>query len=281
MELKDFKDLVNHRLVTDVTYVDHYINNEEAMAELKMEDLASIGMLSQPSTSVKLVEEGVSVLPVYGEKPMSVEKFIEMIAAGGYVKLTNDIDLINTCAIIEKDVTIDLNGHKIIGGVFAESNGSINDGNSDSFVFWVKSGILTINGDGVIESKDAKYSIAVWANGGDININGGTYINNGDGCDLIYLSNSANVNINGGEFRATEKISAEGTSNRYSAINIKDSNKSTCSVSVQGGVFYGFNPADNLSENPKMNFVADGYESVEISEDVWMVREVEIEVAEE
>lgn len=280
MELKDFKELVNHKLINDVTYVDHYMKDENAMAELKMEDLASTGILSQPSTSSRLVSEGIGVLPTYNNEPMTALSFLQMIAEGGYIKLTSDIDLINTCAIVEKDVVIDLNGHKIIGGVFVESNGSIKEGDADSFVFWVKSGTLKIDGSGVIESKDANYSMAVWANGGNVDINGGTYINHGDGCDLIYLSGTSKVNINGGVFKATEKVSAEGTANKYSAINIKDSNKSTCSVNVKGGVFYGFNPADNLSENPKMNFVTDGYESVEISEGVWEVREVEIEVAE-
>ena len=34
---------------------------------------------------------------------------------------------------------------------------------------------------------------------------------------------------------------------------------------VKGGTFYGFNPANNVSEGKGTNFVADGYESTEVN----------------
>lgn len=271
MELKDFKELVNHKLINDVTYVDHYIKDENAMAELKMEDLASTGILSQPSTSSRLVSEGIGVLPTYG---MTIEDFLEMVANGGYVKLESDITLDNYIEI-KNDVTIDLNGYTITNVPWEE------DGETNAYMFWVKTGKLTLTGNGNVIVPDAVYSMAVWANGGDVEINGGTYKNGGDSCDLVYVSKAGKVEINGGEFVAAGPASgnAPGTKNPYSALNIKDANKSTCSIVVKGGKFFKFNPADNLSENPKMNFVADGYESV-MDGDWFVVREVEIEVAE-
>ena len=52
-------------------------------------------------------------------------------------------------------------------------------------------------------------------------------------------------------------------------------------IEVTGGKFHNFNPADNRSENPKMNFVAEGYESVETQPGVFEVQKVEIVVDEQ
>ena len=114
--------------------------------------------------------------------------------------------------------------------------------------------------------------MAVWANGGKVTIHGGTFVNGGDGCDLIYASNGGKVYIYGGEFKATERKGDEsGTNNTHSALNIKDKDRKTSEIVVYGGKFYGFDPANNLSEGPNTNFVAEGYKSVEISEGVWEV----------
>ena len=196
-----------------------------------------------------------------------VESFLESVKAGGYVTLDADLTL-SAPITIEKDVTIDLNGYTLTNVPWEE------DGETNAYMFWVKTGKLTLTGNGNVIVPDAVYSMAVWANGGDVEINGGTYKNGGDSCDLVYVSKAGKVEINGGEFVAAGSASgnAPGTKNPYSALNIKDANKSTCSIVVKGGKFFKFNPADNLSENPKMNFVAKGYESVP-SGDWFIVKE--------
>jgi hypothetical protein len=201
------------------------------------------------------------------DKKAVLEKFLADLTAGGEVIVP--CNLVLTAPIeITKDVTINLNGYTLTNTPWDE------DGESNAYMFWVKNGKLTINGEGTVIVPDAVYSMAVWANGGDVEINGGTYKNGGDSCDLIYASKKGNVVINGGEFVAAGPASGTvpGTKNPYSALNIKDANKSTCSFSVKGGKFFKFNPADNLSESPKMNFVADGYESV-AQGDWYVVRE--------
>jgi hypothetical protein len=162
-----------------------------------------------------------------------------------------------------------LNGKTITSGVFAESNGTINEGTTDSYVFWVKDGTLNIHGDGEINAADAKYSMAVWADGRTVNIYGGTYKNN-NASDLIYAKNGGVVNIYGGEFIASNKNAdtEDGTLEEYSALNLHGTYPGA--ITVYGGSFYKFNPADNLSENPKVNFVAAGYQSVQ-NGDYWVV----------
>ena len=80
------------------------------------------------------------------------------------------------------------------------------------------------------------------------------------------------MEIHGGEFHATERSGeVEGTKNRFSALNIKDADRGTSSIVVYGGKFFGFDPANNLSEGPETNFVAEGYKSVEVESGVWEV----------
>jgi hypothetical protein len=90
------------------------------------------------------------------------------------------------------------------------------------------------------------------------------------------VSNGGNVEIYGGEFIATPKGVEPGTGNDYSALNVKniDYQLGESSITVYGGRFYKFNPADNMSEGAHTNFVAEGYESVQDG-DWWEVKKIE------
>ena len=208
-----------------------------------------------------------------GSSASSLSDFKNHIKEGGEIIMTTSINLDKEPAVIETKMFIDLNNKTITGGVFAESGGTVNEGNTDSYAFWVKEGgELIINGDGIVKSQDAQYSMAVWAQGGKVTINGGKFINGGEGSDLIYTSAGGQVIINGGEFHPSQKQEGvTGTADKYTALNIKDKDRDTSSIVVYGGKFYNFNPADNKSEGPNTNFVAEEYKSVEIEPNVWEV----------
>lgn len=168
---------------------------------------------------------------------------------------------------------VNLNGNKVVAPVFSESNGAISEGVTDSYAFWVKEGSdLTIKGDGEIISQPAIYSMAVWAQGGTVKIYDGKFSNAGEGSDLIYVSAGGKVEIYGGEFHPCKRDEGvAGTNQDYCALNIKDSDRDISSITVYGGTFYNFNPADNKSEGESTNFVAEGYVSIEIEPNVWKV----------
>ena len=110
-------------------------------------------------------------------------------------------------------------------------------------------------------STACKYSIAVWADGGEVVINGGTYANDekGEGSDLIYAKNGGKVSIYGGEFIAnTKKEGTDGTNEKRSALNLHGKTTGN-EIVVYGGRFFEFDPSNNASENPAENFCADGY----------------------
>lgn len=177
-------------------------------------------------------------------------------------------------------------GSRIIGPVFHsdwDDEGNVTE--TDSYgLHVVEGGEIIIDGDGVIEAKEATYSMAVWAEGGKVVISGGTFRNAGDGCDLIYASKGGKVEIYGGEFFATENKGGEpGTKNKFSALNLKNNGADGCEIIVYGGTFYGFDPVINVSENDAWyelhpnGFVADGYTSVKRDgKDIWdVVKDVE------
>ena len=226
--------------------------------------------------SVEDWEETAEV--IVNSDPVKVSSPAELVAAvaeGKNVVLEENITLeepvivkpvVATKAETVHEVTIDLNGKDIIAPLFAESDGNVTDGDTDSYAFWVKEGgKLTINGNGNVTTQACTYSIAVWAQGGEVVINGGTYANAGEGSDLIYASAGGKVTVNGGTFNANKKqAGVVGNNNEYSALNLKDNTGST--IIVYGGTFYNFNPADNLSEGPGTNFVATGYNVVQSGE---------------
>ena len=209
------------------------------------------------------------------------QELVEAVAAGRSVRLVEDVNLEEPVIVDPTlyatragvvDVTVDLNGKTITAPLFTERNGAVTAGNTDSYAFWVKPGAkLTIVGDGVVQTQACAYSIAVWADGGEVVINGGEYYNAGEGSDLIYAKNGGKVTINAGYFEACEKqAGSDGTNEKHSALNLHGSTTGNA-ITVYGGSFYGFDPANNVSENPAVNFCAEGYGSYELEENVWTV----------
>lgn len=195
----------------------------------------------------------VPVIDATAIEVATAEELISAVAAGKSVRLTSDIEISSPVVLTEGDVIVELNGKTISAKSWIDT-----DNTTNAYGFWVKGGSLAINGPGKVETAACQYSMAVWADGGNVTINGGEYYNAGEGSDLIYAKNGGNVTINGGYFQACEKqAGTDGTNEKYSAINLHGSKPGN--VTVYGGSFYGFNPADNKSENPAVSFVAAGY----------------------
>ena len=128
------------------------------------------------------------------------------------------------------------------------------DTHGDGVFYARDNSLLTLDGTGTVNSVgNNNYSMAVWADGGDVIINGGTYTNVGAGADthydLIYAKNGGYIEINGGEFISETP---------FWTLNKHD--KTNGDIVVKGGKFYGYNPSVSNTENPTANFVAEGYE---------------------
>jgi hypothetical protein len=181
----------------------------------------------------------------------SIEKALNCADNGDTIALQNDLinaGDANNLVVNADNVTLDLNGHTYSA---SGSNGAIQ----------VLGGTTVLTGDGKVNADlgSDNYSMAVWAKGGKVVINGGTYTNATDfsdrGTDLIYASENGVIEINGGTFEASRP---EWT------LNVKDADykAGTANIIVKGGSFKNFDPANNKAEGPGTNFVALGYESI-------------------
>ena len=122
-------------------------------------------------------------------------------------------------------------------------------------VFCVKKGTLTLEGNGTVSGVNAtNWNIAVWADGGKVVINDGTYTNmdstsTDSQLDLIYVKHGGIIEINGGTFQCK-------TPNW--TLNIHD--REVGSIVISGGKFWNFNPAELPANLANDNItVAEGY----------------------
>lgn len=172
------------------------------------------------------------------------------------IKLKNDIDIENQLNINRK-LTLDLNGNKIYNSEAIWTWSSTNSSGATSMISVFENGDLTIEGNGkMVALKDDVYCVSVWDNG-KLNIKDGEFVGN---MHTVYV-NKGVADIYGGKFSLDQKSQYDDS--RY-LLNLLDANgkNGTAVINVYGGTFVDFNPSDNLAENPKVDFVADGYVSV-------------------
>lgn len=228
-----------------------YLINDE---DLSLVELGSVIFVPEeekfyivlsPGTLTEIGAEEASV--IVG----TVEEFADALAAGGTVKVAENINA-PTGLIITTDSTV-INNKEITISEDTEGNG----------VFMVTAGTLTLEGKGTINGVGKNdWNMALWAKeNGKIVINDGYFTNEGatanvdpEHFDLIYASGNAQIEINGGEFKCQTPAWT---------LNIKDKDRATASIVVKGGKFHSFDPSNCTSEGPNTNFVAPGYKVVE------------------
>lgn len=192
-----------------------------------------------------------AVAQVGEAKFVSLEAAIAAAKAGAEeIKLLANIDAEASIRIAKK-VTIDLNGYTI-------KSVNTNPDTADGVFYVAQGGELTIeatNG-GIVDGGDVcGYEMAVWANGGKVIINGGTFQNGkfaetDTQYDLIYAKNGGEVVINDGTFKCSTPV-----------WTLNNHNTAMGSITVYGGIFVGeaANPAE--SGDKKENFCALGFGS--------------------
>ena len=181
-----------------------------------------------------------------------------------------------------KNVTLNLGEYTLSWSDEAVTGGAGNP--SALFIFKVvKGATLTINATtGGINTKgtnvETSYAVVLgdavvatqywemWK--GNVVINGGNYY----GGNTVVHVYAGTATISGGHFELNENAAAANSSPNY-LVNVQDSswsnNDITTVVTITGGEFVGFNPANN-PEGANTTYVADGYISVE-DNGVWTV----------
>ena len=169
--------------------------------------------------------------------------------------LTSDMTASKVLASTANNVVLNMNGKTL--------NNTIdlwNEGAGDWSLVSVRGGSLTITGNGNFFAKPDDLMAVDVQNGAHVIIENGHFKGN---LDAIYVTEGI-AEIRGGVFEIQQLNDEEGKEYAF-MLNCLDANyhNGTAKIIVMGGTFVGYDPANSMSENPKANFVAPGYKSVE------------------
>lgn len=286
-----------------------FIDRECGYSDVENATIIIKGGKYSDNAGVDYVPDGY-VYAETGDTPLAYEivvggdKLIEAInnvAEGGTVTVDYYASLKNKPAAIKKNFNLEVAENAVITagytGYYSVLNYCLENGNS------------TITGNGTIEGPKAASSAAIWVNAanqtltidgnvtvkggestntnddnatavniynGKLVINNGTFISGtdatGNNSPAIYLTpragETAELEINGGVFKSV-------SGNAEFLINCADDATTRCKISIKGGTFYGFNPADNNADGAHTNYVADGYDVIQDGDTYTVVTKAE------
>lgn len=245
----------------------------------------------------------VEIVPIFNEPDNdqvvanSESEFFAAVAKGGRVTLSHDLTLKsknlkptkeNTEIVIGDGVTLtgEYSGYtssvisyfNAVGSQLLTGEGTIVCPSStkaditSAIAVEDNANVITIDGNLTIKGRQGTKSKAVDAGviirAGKVVVNSGHFIvsKDVDGQEnpaiLLLSPNSyrSELVINGGTFESE-------VGNAKFLINKQDEYADNCKISICGGTFIGFDPADNEADGPHTNYVADGYHSTKVSTD--------------
>ena len=178
----------------------------------------------------------------------ALKNAIDNTPAGGTVTLDEDI-VITAPVVINKQITLDLNEKKI----YAEKN-IWNDKDKDwSLISVREKGDLTITGKGTLKAlENDSYAVDVM-DGGSCTIESGDFVGN---IHAVYVFQGTLV-VNGGTFSVQQKYTVEEKAYEF-VLNCFDENykNGSSSITVNGGTFVNFNPANCKAEGEGTSFMS-------------------------
>ena len=187
----------------------------------------------------------------------ALKKAIEDAQPGDTVTLGGDI-AITAPVVINKQITLDLNEKTIYAkkDIWNEVAGRW------SLISVGENGDLTVTGNGTLQAKkDDTYAIDV--NGGSCTIQDGTFVGN---VHAVYVLQGTLV-VNGGTFSVQQKYQDETKAYEF-VLNCFDANykNGSSSITVNGGTFANFNPANCKAEREGTSFMSSDCESTSSKE---------------
>lgn len=207
-------------------------------------------------------------------KPTSLEDLLSIGEDGKKTKfILNDDIIIST----DMELTKELNTYGSQKDKVVAINGSLSINSHNNPVFKQQSGKsnLYLRGTGTISNTDPMGGNVIYQYNTKTKtiILGGTYYNvSGKGVDSgdtnpeVIYAEIGNIEIHGGTFRVkSNETTHEGLEEVSKfVLNCYDQAyaNGTAKITVYGGEFWDFNPAESKSESPMANFVAEGYKSI-------------------
>lgn len=187
----------------------------------------------------------------------------EAVAVGGEVKLLKDVDISET-VIVTKAVKLDLNGKTI-----SNTNDLWEKRADDWSLLSVRAGgDLTITGNGTLKAKENDcYAVDV-QDGATLTIENGTFVGN---VHAVYVY-QGELTVKGGAYSIQQKYPDTAKADEF-VLNCYDKHRTegTAKITVTGGTFVKFNPANCAAEGAGTNFVAAGYAAKKLEDDKYEV----------
>lgn len=200
---------------------------------------------------------GTSVTEQVGSTAyQKLAKAIADAKAGDTITLSEDVDVQQTL-VVDKKLTLDLAGHKLYNTNDLWDKPTAQD-NNWSLISVRGNGDLTITGNGVLDAKENDcYAVDLQDEATKLTIENGEFIGN---ITTIYAHTGEAV-INGGKFWIRQ-LNTNNVQDQYGlTLNCLDANHKagSANITVTGGTFHFFNPANNRAEGSGTNFCPVGY----------------------
>lgn len=192
-----------------------------------------------------------------GTSTTNVSTYAELVDAlkgtSEVIQLEDDI-LVEAPIVVTREVVLDMNGKTLSNEVDIWDEGA----NAWAIISVREGGVLTVEGNGKIQTKENDcYAIDVM-DGGHLVVNDGEFVGN---ISAVYVYEGS-AQINGGTYSIQQKSEVQGKPNEF-VLNLEDVHREagTASIVVTGGIFVEFNPQNCKAEGDNTNFVKDGYVS--------------------
>lgn len=199
-----------------------------------------------------------SVVAKIGDREYStLQEAIEAATNTQTITLLSDIDLARTISVSNKTITLNLAGYKLYNTAdLWDQPAKDDDDNNWSLISVRGAGNLTITGNGTLQAKENDcYAVDV-QDGSTLTIENGTLVGN---IHAVYV-HKGTAYIKGGTYSVQQKYPQTGKGDEF-VLNCYDANRSngSATISVSGGFFINFNPANCQAEGANTNFCAEGY----------------------
>ena len=196
------------------------------------------------------VGEALTAVAKVGEKKYATLAKAVAEADGKTIVILQDIDLAAAIEVSNITFTLDLAGHTITAD-WVDPNGVVE-------VLWAKEGAnVTITGNGKMigGSEECSFPNVISAtDNASVIIKNGTFTS---GCSVIYATRGGSVAIEDGWFEATADY--EG---RYYVLDVNEAEAVLGIITVSGGKFVNFDPANHTTDGDYSNKVVEGYHSI-------------------
>ena len=208
----------------------------------------------------------------------SEEELLQAIDAakpGATITLSGDVVITKTIIIKDKTLTLDLGEHTITAEqpIWKDpKDPSDSDEKNWSLISVRGSSNVTIKGNGELKAlKDDSYAVDVYDKNSTCTIKSGIFVGN---ISAIYVFQGKLI-IEGGTF-SIQQLETSGNDPYRFLLNCYDEyyKDKTASITVKGGTFKNFNPADCLAEGTDTNFCASGHKSTLTADDSWTVEQL-------